>query len=330
MIDEGIIEKLTQSREIIGEVNPIILDWDGEVLSGSHRKEAGWERKYKVDTRELAEKWDVTPLMAKDMIRLHLNIQRKPSKEETQFLLRRMALSLKDKGIPAEMVATELAKRVPYSHQYVLQLLPDKYKQQEKAVKLGKPNSVKLVSHGSHSEDTRQELGEGLNHAVRCSCCSLSTFYPQEYEGKQVCRRCFKKLQEGIKEMPAPQVQKPTKIAATLTQKSCAQNFQEQMHPRISNMHQAIIERLQKEGFRFETEKEYCIQSTTPDIDLLDHDLFIYLDGEEVHKNRTDKDKQRRELLAKRYHKRVLSLTYSDDTKEQENQVFKQIKEAIA
>ena len=59
-IDRDIVEELSISRKRVGEVYPIIVDWDGEVLAGVHRKQAGWRRTHTIDTRKLAEKWGVT------------------------------------------------------------------------------------------------------------------------------------------------------------------------------------------------------------------------------------------------------------------------------
>lgn len=132
IVDVNIIRQLGLSREIIGELGSMIMDWDGEILSGTHRKQAGWQKKHKVDSRELAKEWQVTPSFAKDMIRLHANIQRRPSREETRDLLCRMALELKNMGVSEEKVAAELAKRVPYTDRYVRELLPDKYKMDSK------------------------------------------------------------------------------------------------------------------------------------------------------------------------------------------------------
>jgi len=132
VIDREIVDLLRRSREIIGEVAAVIIDYDGEVLAGRHRKEAGWTKEVNVDTRVLAEKWGVTPAMAKEMVRLHTNIQRRPSREETQATIVRMAEELESVGVERENVASELVKYVPYDRQYVLELLPEKYKRPEK------------------------------------------------------------------------------------------------------------------------------------------------------------------------------------------------------
>ncbi len=143
-LDLELVRLLKSSRRIIGEASPIVVDYDGEILSGRHRKEAGWLRVHRVDSRKLAEKWNFTPEIAKDMVRLHLNIQRKPSKKETEIIIKRIAVNLEKMGVPKEQISNEIAKYVPYSRKYILQILPDEYKQSEKVIAGKKSFSVRM------------------------------------------------------------------------------------------------------------------------------------------------------------------------------------------
>ena len=130
-LDRELVEMLSRSRMVLGEFYPIVIDFDDEVLAGSHREKAGWIKRIRVDTRDVARKLGVPVEVAKDIIRLHTNIQRKPSKEETAEILLRMAKALEKKGIPKEKIAAELCKYVPYSDRHIRRLLPDEYKQIE-------------------------------------------------------------------------------------------------------------------------------------------------------------------------------------------------------
>jgi len=156
VFDEAIVTQLELSRATVGELNPVIKDWDGETLSGEHREEAGWQKVFKVDSRELAQEWGVTPQLAKYMIRLHANIQRRPSREETQNLLYRMAVELEKAGVPQEQVASELSKKVPYSGRYVRELLPDNYKMPQEHIQ--KDVKAELVPH--IQEDVKEDVGD--------------------------------------------------------------------------------------------------------------------------------------------------------------------------
>lgn len=136
-IDRELVDMLEKSKGMLGEAYPIIVDYDGEVLSGVHRKKAGWAKEQRIDTRELAKKWGVTPKMAKLIVKVHMNIQRKPSREETQAMIWFMAAELAKAGVPQEQVASELTRYVPYSRDYIWKLLPETYKKHEK-VEAGK------------------------------------------------------------------------------------------------------------------------------------------------------------------------------------------------
>jgi len=61
---------------------------------------------------------------------------------------------------------------------------------------------------------------------------------------------------------------------------------------------------------RFETQKQFCLQHTTPDFYFSDVNLAVYLDGEQVHKNQETKDTELRRLLNKRYGCTIRAVTY--------------------
>lgn len=139
MLNQEHIQDLRDSRKIIGELSPLVIDSDGEILAGIHRKEAGWLTTHYIDTEALAKDWNVPREVAKEMVRVNSNVQRRVKAEETQASLLKMAKAFEFHGIPKEKIAAEIARSVPFTHQYVLYLLPDKYKQTEKAVSPGRP-----------------------------------------------------------------------------------------------------------------------------------------------------------------------------------------------
>ena len=135
--DEEIVEQLRKSMDQLEQIYSVIQDEDGEVLSGAHRLRAGATKIHVMDTRRIAMRLGVSRKMVKLMIKLHSNIQRTVPREETRKILEEMAEELVRHGVKPEDVATELVKHVPYSRQYVLELLPEKYKKKEK-VEAGK------------------------------------------------------------------------------------------------------------------------------------------------------------------------------------------------
>jgi len=58
------------------------------------------------------------------------------------------------------------------------------------------------------------------------------------------------------------------------------------------------------------TQKEFCLLSTKPDFYFPTVNLAVYIDGEQVHKNREEKDEELRRLLAKRHSCTVRSYSY--------------------
>ncbi|MEM2512697.1 MAG: hypothetical protein QXU81_00030 [Candidatus Bathyarchaeia archaeon] len=144
-MDKEIVDALKESRSKLGEIYPILIDYDGEILSGSHRKAAGWTKIERIDSREIAEKLKLPLQMAKLLIKMHTNIQRKPTIDETRELLLDMAECLEKSGVPTENVSVELAKYVPYSRDYIRDLLPEKYKLPHK-VEAGKKTKETLKS----------------------------------------------------------------------------------------------------------------------------------------------------------------------------------------
>jgi hypothetical protein len=126
-VDEELVKRLAQSRQLVGELDEVLIDQNNKVIDGLHRLKAypGWKtRVVNADHKQAL------------ILRLHRNFRRTVSKEETKHLLNELALTLKSEGTPDEQIASEIVKLSPYSEAYTLSLLPKKYKQ-PKAVKAG-------------------------------------------------------------------------------------------------------------------------------------------------------------------------------------------------
>jgi len=126
-VDKELVERLAQSRQLVGELDEVLVDKNNKVIDGAHRLKAypGWKtRVINVNHKQAL------------ILRLHRNFRRTVSKQETKQLLNELALQLKNEGTPDEQIASEIVKLSPYSEAYTLSLLPKKYKQ-PKAVKAG-------------------------------------------------------------------------------------------------------------------------------------------------------------------------------------------------
>ena len=100
------------------------------------------------------------------------------------------------------------------------------------------------------------------------------------------------------------------------------------MQPAVSRMDEAVYIELQRLGVGCEFQREFCVQTTTPDIYIPKKRVAIYLDGP-VHKGREDRDEALRELLAKRYDIKVLSIPYKRFSKKELKRIVNEILEAI-
>jgi very-short-patch-repair endonuclease len=69
--------------------------------------------------------------------------------------------------------------------------------------------------------------------------------------------------------------------------------------------------------------------STTPDIYFPEKRLAIYIDGVQVHVKRQEKDETLRELLAKRYGVKVLSIPYERYSKRELERIVNTIMEEL-
>lgn len=310
--DLEVIKQLKLSKEIVGEVNPIIVDWDGELLSGQHRKQAGWQTVHKVDSRQLAKEWNVTPLMAKHMFRLHMNVQRKPSREETQKLLMELAKELEKKGIQKDNIASELVKIVPYSQRWIELLLPQELKRAEKAEagKLG-------------AEVVRQKM---LAELVGCDRCFMASRDTTEYKGELLCPRCLEEAKH--KPMKATDARaQPEFEVKEYKVKDTWEHRKARMQVPVSHMEQRLAKRLTEAGVKFETQVEFCTAKSIADF-MIGRKAF-FIDFEKLHIKREEKDEEARRRIKRFYDVEPFGLLYEADTKTEEDRLFAQMLEAI-
>ena len=118
-------------------------------------------------------------------------------------------------------------------------------------------------------------------------------------------------------------------------------SFQDLIHPKQSKMEFAVAEDLQNLGYNISMSETFLLKlppnpfylwrteiPTTPDISLLNYDLHSYIDGWEAHKNRVEKDKFLRKLLAEQYPVRVLPFSYRRYSQKRRRQIVAEIVEA--
>jgi len=134
-VDREAVEALRRSLDKVGQIYSIIVDEQGEIISGRHRALAGAGRKAVINLQEAARRLGVSREATKVIYRMHSNVQRQVSAEETKALLLTLAREFEEQGVPKEKIASELVKWAPYSDRYIRDLLPEEYKLVEKRSK---------------------------------------------------------------------------------------------------------------------------------------------------------------------------------------------------
>jgi hypothetical protein len=130
--DEFVIESLKKSKEIVGELLPIVIDKEtGEIISGRHRKKAGWQRKIEITKEQkemMANKLNV-PVEAMPVIwEIHVSIQRTVTIEERKQQVKRLIEILLKNGVKKEEIINKLLQILPWTKQYIYKLIPDEFK----------------------------------------------------------------------------------------------------------------------------------------------------------------------------------------------------------
>jgi very-short-patch-repair endonuclease len=157
-----------------------------------------------------------------------------------------------------------------------------------------------------------------------CALCHLSTSTAIESEGHFFCSQAHAdraKAQGLFKPQPMPEV-KVWKPKETWTQRQAV------MHPQHSRIEEALLLKLEENGFHPITDREFPVASTTPDFFFPDKNVCFYIDGQ-VHEGKEERDDKIRGLLTSRYGIRVVAIAYSDFTKEETERIFAEIMEVL-
>ena len=275
-LDDEVVEGLRKAFRKIRPIYPIVVAGDGEILDGRHRMTAapGTYQTYKVTMKEVVSNKD------KLLWKLHLNYRRQVTNQERKKQVTELAEILTKEGVKREDMTSTLASLVPFSLQYVRELLPDEYKMTEFA----------------HKEEEKP--------------VSRTEVYIKEPQAK-------------------PASNEPATVGEPF--KDTWEHRQAMMSQPVSRMEQEAITELIAEGQPIETSMTYPVLSTTPDAQGTKQfsKVVFYIDGEAVHAGREDRDERLRELLAKRYGFRVVSIRYKSYSQAAKEEVKAKIRENL-
>lgn len=312
------------------QLYPILLDVHGNVIDGFHRK-------------EVDENWPTITLghidsTAKlELARLASNFcRRNVSAEELEQKIGFL--------IGAGLKVEEIAEQTGISERTIFKYMPERLKDKEK-VKAGLTrksyDSAEAVQQTVKTQDMPPHPPTA-KHPVKCDLCPIGTgtWFPYRLkDGRVLCPVCLKSLWDNgevteddlLKEGETPQVKSPEKPKPKLEvreykpQEKWEQRVA-QMHPQHSKMEQELLLKLQ--GLGVMRDKEFCVQTTTPDFYFPKQKLAVYVDGL-VHKGKEERDSYLRNLLTERHQVRVVAIPYEAFSKQEVERVFDQIKEAL-
>lgn len=175
-----------------------------------------------------------------------------------------------------------------------------------------------------------QNSGEGSSplHTFTDQCSNpacLKMLYEEEIitvNQKPYCRSCAPEANIAYEK------EKKKLEEVSIKSLDTAEVREARMHPQKSAFEERVVFRfkewLGKMGLRLETDKKFCVLSTTPDAYVPEFEGLCYIDGAAVHSgNREDKDERLRELLQKHNPElNIQGFKYKADSKVEENRVF--------
>jgi len=280
---------IRESVKSLGKLVPVLKDKHGNVIDGLHRLEMfpDWPC-VTVESIDTVQKLEAAKLAVNMNRRVVL-------KSEIDLRVELLAKS----GLKADEIAamSGLAKSTVYKH------YPQAMKNQVKvAAGTVGGSALRVEQTGSTPERGQPIRMMASADLLECDGCKMATHITKlaTLNSEDLCPICYQRRLKFPKvELKSPE-QKPKPVESWEQRKA-------QMSPQHSKMEVALAVKLQGMGLAFETDRSFCLQSTTPDYFFDKQHVAVYLDGP-VHEGKEDRDEALRELLTRRYGIRVVSL----------------------
>jgi len=317
-------DSLNKSIKQIGQLYPCLVNQNGKILDGNHRAEVNqnYEKKI-VPTKNRFEELQ---------IRAHAHHRRRVPQEETRALIEEMCEALVKDGTSQAEVASILVKSLPYNENYVRSMIPQIYKNPEK-VEAGGLRGAQISEQTVTTQDTTEPPQTSRAFLVDCENCGVTTSEAEKWHGHHLCKNCLPKVlanpekflaklhhEKAEEKKPELKILKPSDFESWKDREA-------RMHPQHSRMEEALLEKFAVNNIRPVTiDRSFPIVAATPDFYFPAHNVAVYVDGEDAHFGRQDKDEQLRSRLEAIYKVKVLSLTYSRYTEAEANRLLEEIK----
>jgi len=133
------------------------------------------------------------------------------------------------------------------------------------------------------------------------------------------CLKCIKEVTMPSKEKVTKKTYESPYLKKTWPERK------ELIHAPISKMEEWLRDKFSEKGINFITGKAYPAIETWPDFYLPEYNLFLYLDGEKVHRDRVHKDDYLREECEKTNNVKVVGLTYPDNTQKTKGEIWAEV-----
>jgi hypothetical protein len=286
---------LQKSIQKIGQLYPILVNEKGEVLDGNNRLK---------DNPNPDKKVVVTKNRYEDlMVRASAHYRRRVSQEERKSVILEMAKEAEKLGIPKNKIASKIVDDLPHAESYVLRLIPDEYKDIQKA-SAGKQGA----DISQQKRDLEKAERKAMAARVQCSNPACLEFVPESdvmtVEGKPFCQKCAPAARvEALNREKAKKKleQKPTKP----TQVERYTDKLARMHNGVSRMDEVQHEKAKESvelrllGWITEFQKEYLVVICKSDLTLtrtrggIPQEIAVFWDGQDAHPD-PDRDEANR------------------------------------
>lgn len=303
---------LDASAKKLGKMYPILKDAHGNIIDGFHRQnvDPDWPT---------ATVGSVDSPKTLELARLSVNFCRRTMGADE--LRNRLAFLVGKCGMKPDEISehTGISVRTIYNH------LPQELKDAQKAASGRLGGAATAAGRESAAQVQQVDRVNGAPKQTKCEFCGKPVYYPKYLEVKggilRACVACEGKYRSGDIALPEPPA---TPKAFSLKPKETWEHRKAVMQPQVSQMEIRVAAALTAKGVKFESQKPFCLQSTTADFYLPDDNLVVYLDGA-PHRGREDRDEATRELLVKRFGVEVLTIPYDAVSAKREAEIVQQI-----
>jgi len=158
-LNREVVNGLRKSKTLVGPLHKIILDADGNVVAGEHRRAADPDWPVEVRPEIKTEKDRV-------LVKIHENYRKKmPNKKVKGELLKLAQVLVEEEDLKLEEICDRVCGLVPYSPRYVQKMLPSKYKRSG-GYGMNRTSSVQPAKFDLMCGDFREKSNEIENGSV--------------------------------------------------------------------------------------------------------------------------------------------------------------------